>query len=77
MLSGFDNPIHLLFVFVIVLMLFGAKRLPDIGHGLGTVIREFRDALTHPQDPAAPDPVAATLQASAGAVPARLTSDSQ
>jgi sec-independent protein translocase protein TatA len=69
MLSGFDNPIHLLFVFVIVLMLFGAKRLPEIGHGLGTGIRGFRDALTHPQDAAPSDPVTTTLQANGGPHP--------
>ena len=33
---------ELLVVAVIVLLLFGSKRLPDIGKGLGDAIREFR-----------------------------------
>ncbi len=33
---------ELLIIAVIVLLLFGAKRLPDIGKGLGGAIREFR-----------------------------------
>jgi sec-independent protein translocase protein TatA len=68
MLSGFDNPIHLAFVFLIVLMLFGAKRLPEIGNGLGTGIRGFRDGLTMPHDPARPepDPGIAALQTEVG-----------
>jgi len=33
---------ELLVIAVIVLLLFGSKRLPDIGKGLGDAIREFR-----------------------------------
>jgi sec-independent protein translocase protein TatA len=33
---------ELLIIAVIVLLLFGSKRLPDIGKGLGGAIREFR-----------------------------------
>ena len=36
---------ELLFVFAIVLMLFGAKRLPEIGSSLGKGIREFKGSL--------------------------------
>jgi mttA/Hcf106 family len=45
-------------------MLFGAKCLPEIGHGLGTGIRGFRDGLTLPHDPvrAEPDPGISTLR---------------
>jgi sec-independent protein translocase protein TatA len=35
---------EIIVVLLIVLVLFGAKRLPDIGKGLGKGIREFRDA---------------------------------
>ena len=33
---------ELIIVAVIVFLIFGAKRLPDIGKGLGGAIREFR-----------------------------------
>ncbi len=36
--------IELLVIFVIVVLVFGAKRLPDLGRGLGKAIRGFRDA---------------------------------
>jgi sec-independent protein translocase protein TatA len=44
-LSGLDNPIHLLIVGLVVLMLFGAKRLPEMGRALGTGMREFTDGV--------------------------------
>jgi sec-independent protein translocase protein TatA len=68
-MSLLDNPIHLAFILVLVLLVFGAKRLPEMGHSLGSGMRGFRDALsgdtrsqTHAHEPAAPSPVA--LQAS-------------
>jgi len=45
MLSGFENPFHLLIIAVVVLMLFGAKRLPEMGRALGGGMREFRDGV--------------------------------
>lgn len=38
------SPIHLLIVLVIALLVFGPKRLPELGQGLGKSIREFRNA---------------------------------
>lgn len=46
MLSGFENPFHLLIIGVVILLLFGAKRLPEMGRSLGTGMREFRDGVT-------------------------------
>jgi sec-independent protein translocase protein TatA len=43
---GLDNPIHILFVLVIVLLVFGAKRLPEMGRSLGTGMRGFKESLT-------------------------------
>ncbi|HDZ91365.1 MAG: twin-arginine translocase TatA/TatE family subunit [Deltaproteobacteria bacterium] len=37
------GPTELIIIAVIVLLIFGAKRLPDIGKGLGGAIREFRN----------------------------------
>jgi sec-independent protein translocase protein TatA len=36
---------ELLFLFLLVLLLFGAKRLPEIGSSLGKGIREFKGSL--------------------------------
>jgi sec-independent protein translocase protein TatA len=43
---GFDNPIHILFLLLLLLLVFGAKRLPEMGRSLGTGLRGFKDALT-------------------------------
>jgi sec-independent protein translocase protein TatA len=43
---GLDNPIHILFLLMLLLVVFGAKRLPEIGKSLGTGMRGFKDALT-------------------------------
>ena len=50
MLSGLENPTHLLLVFLVVLLLFGAKRLPEIGRGLGSGIQSFKQALSNPEE---------------------------
>ena len=43
---------ELLCIFGIAFLLFGAKRLPELGRGLGTAIASFKDALagTKPTD---------------------------
>jgi sec-independent protein translocase protein TatA len=40
------GPTELIIILVIVLVLFGAKRLPDLGKSLGSGMREFKDAVT-------------------------------
>ena len=45
MFSGLESPTHLLIVLVIILLLFGAKRLPEMGRNLGQSIREFKEGL--------------------------------
>lgn len=42
---GLDNPIHLLLLLVILLLVFGAKRLPEMGRSLGDGLRGFKDAI--------------------------------
>jgi sec-independent protein translocase protein TatA len=49
---GLENPIHLLIVLLVVLMVFGAKRLPEMGRGLGHGMRDFKDALSGQSSPA-------------------------
>jgi sec-independent protein translocase protein TatA len=42
---GLDNPLHIAFLLVILLMVFGAKRLPEIGRSLGTGLRGFKESI--------------------------------
>lgn len=42
------GPYQLLIILLIVLVIFGAKKLPEIGGGLGKAIRNFRRASTEP-----------------------------
>ena len=50
---GFTNPWHIGIFLGIALLLFGGRRLPEIGRSLGTGMREFKDAITG-NTPAAP-----------------------
>ena len=43
---GLDNPVHLIFLLVLLLVLFGARRLPELGRSLGAAIRGFKDSLS-------------------------------
>jgi sec-independent protein translocase protein TatA len=43
---GLDNPIHILFLLVIVLLVFGAKRLPEMGKSLGEGLRGFKESVS-------------------------------
>lgn len=43
---GLDNPLHIAFIVVLVLLVFGARRLPELGRSLGTGMREFKQAIT-------------------------------
>jgi sec-independent protein translocase protein TatA len=42
---GLENPVHLLILAGIVLLIFGPKRLPELGRSLGKGIRELRASL--------------------------------
>jgi sec-independent protein translocase protein TatA len=44
--TGLLTPTHLIFLFLLALLLFGAKRLPEIGRSLGVGMREFKDSVT-------------------------------
>jgi sec-independent protein translocase protein TatA len=48
---GLDNPIHIAFVLVLLLLVFGAKRLPEMGKSLGEGLRGFKDSISgeHPE----------------------------
>jgi TatA/E family protein of Tat protein translocase len=40
------GPLEIIIVLVIVLVIFGPKRLPDLGRSLGRGMREFKDSVT-------------------------------
>jgi sec-independent protein translocase protein TatA len=42
---GLDNPLHIAFLLILLLLVFGAKRLPEMGKSLGSGMRGFKDAL--------------------------------
>jgi sec-independent protein translocase protein TatA len=50
---GLDNPLHIAILVVILLLLFGAKRLPMLGRSLGTGMREFKEGITGGGEPPA------------------------
>jgi sec-independent protein translocase protein TatA len=49
MFEGLLQPMHLLLIFGIVLVVFGPKKLPELGRGLGEGIRGLKDALAGPE----------------------------
>jgi sec-independent protein translocase protein TatA len=62
---GLDNPIHIAFLVVILLLVFGAKRLPEMGRSLGSGMRGFKDSLDGgaTSTTTTPAPVAVVAQA--------------
>ena len=44
--EGLFQPMHLLVILLIALVVFGPRRLPELGKGLGEAIRGFRDSLS-------------------------------
>jgi sec-independent protein translocase protein TatA len=44
-MEGLLEPTHLFFILLIVLIIFGPGKLPELGKGLGKGIREFKGAI--------------------------------
>jgi sec-independent protein translocase protein TatA len=68
MLHDIQMPQHLLIILIVALFIFGPKKLPELGHGLGKGIRSFKDSLksvsTSSEEPANPEtPAAKTTEA--------------
>jgi len=45
MLEGLFQPLHLLVIFFVALLVFGPKKLPELGKGLGEGIRALREGM--------------------------------
>ncbi len=73
---GLDNPIHIAFLLILLLLVFGAKRLPEMGKSLGSGMRGFKDALGGEEHASlvAHQPVAA---APVAAAPVAVVADAQ
>jgi sec-independent protein translocase protein TatA len=50
MLEGLFQPMHLLVIFGIALLMFGPKKLPELGKGIGDGIRGFKSAMKEPDE---------------------------
>ena len=56
MIDGLLQPTHLLLILGIALLLFGPKKLPELGKGLGEGIKSFKDAMANAtKDPTKPE----------------------
>jgi sec-independent protein translocase protein TatA len=67
---GLDNPLHLAFLLGILLLVFGAKRLPEMGRSLGAGLRGFKESIND-EGPARELPSAAEItRQPAGEAPA-------
>jgi sec-independent protein translocase protein TatA len=60
---GNIGPLEIIVVLIIALIVFGPKRLPELGNSLGKGIREFKDSVTgdHKDDDAVEDPTVKTI----------------
>jgi len=50
MFEGLFQPMHLLVIFGIALLVFGPKKLPELGKGIGEGIRGFKSAIRAEED---------------------------
>jgi sec-independent protein translocase protein TatA len=70
---GLDNPIHIAFLLILLLLVFGAKRLPEMGRSLGSGLRGFKETVsgehTHSSSLTAHQPESAPLAIDPAASP--------
>jgi sec-independent protein translocase protein TatA len=50
-MTGLTSPTHIVLLLLIALLLFGARRLPEIGRSLGSGMREFKDSVNDSHKP--------------------------
>ncbi len=51
------QPTHLILIGIVLFLLFGAKRLPELGKGLGEGLKGFKEGIKGEPTPAAPAPI--------------------
>lgn len=63
MLEGLFQPMHLMVIAGIALLIFGPKKLPEFGKGLGEGIRGFKSAMQGKDEiPVSKEPMATTVE---------------
>lgn len=51
MFEGLFQPLHLVVIFIVAMFVFGPKKLPELGKGLGEGIRGFKRAMSEDDKP--------------------------
>ena len=68
---GLSNPLHIAIIVLVVVLVFGSKRLPELGRSLGEGMRGFKDSIQgHDEPEQAPQPPALTQATAVGPAPA-------
>jgi sec-independent protein translocase protein TatA len=62
------QPTHLILIGIVLFLLFGAKRLPELGKGLGEGLKGFKEGIKGEPTPAAPVPASPIQQQAAAPV---------
>lgn len=62
MFEGLLAPQHLLIILAVALFVFGPKKLPEFGQGLGKGLRSFKESLRAAHDEPTPPPPPAAAQ---------------
>ncbi len=63
MFEGIFQPMHLLVILIVAIFVFGPKKLPELGKGLGEGIRGFKKAMSDGLDSNASKTTAAPTEA--------------
>lgn len=50
MFEGLFQPMHLIIILIIVLIIFGPGKLPELGNTLGKAIRGFKKSMEEPEE---------------------------
>ncbi len=69
MFEGLFQPMHLLVIFGIALLVFGPKKLPELGKGIGEGIRGFKAAMKEEDKPATTEAIQRPLGSNAALAP--------
>jgi sec-independent protein translocase protein TatA len=57
-----DSPMHLLIVAIVILVLFGGRKIPELMRGLGEGVRGFKEGMSGSQSTAPPPQAAAPVE---------------
>jgi sec-independent protein translocase protein TatA len=62
---GLENPLHIAILLLVVLLVFGARRLPEMGRSLGSGLRGFKESISG-ETPTTPAPAPAPDELGSG-----------